>query len=326
LAGAALSKIDSVDDRDVSPELGTPAKCAEYGGLPPRWPAGKRAGMVWIKGGEIELGSTTGYADERPAGTPVHVDDFWIERTEVTNAAFSAFVDESGYVTEAEIDDFAAVFRPPEGDAATLDEQDPSTWWSLVKGASWRAPEGPGSSVDGRQNQPVVLVTYRDALAFAHWYGRDLPTEAEWEFAARSGGEPSGESAPRDDAGRPLANYWQGDFPSHNSAEDGFASRAPVGCFPPNRAGLHDMIGNVWELTRNSYEGEHSSHCTARVDVDSKQSAQRDGPVVIKGGSFLCAASYCSRYRASARYPQDAHLGASHVGFRTVLRAKRGHR
>jgi len=175
-----------------------------------------------------------------------------------------------------------------------------------------------------RPNEPVVLVTHADALAYARWLGRDLPTESEWEYAARGGGsaEAIGRE-PRDPKGRPVANYWQGIFPDMNATEDGYVALAPAGCFPANGYGLVDMIGNVWELTRDRYAGPHQPHGNGDP-VPSMQAgggkARSGERLVIKGGSFLCAANYCVRYRATARHPHEADMATSHVGFRTVWR------
>lgn len=254
----------------------------------------KHPGMVWIPPGTVEMGSDV-YPEEIKRSAAVA--GFWMDRTEVTNAAFAAFIRATNYVTVAERagKKGAAVFVVPSGD---VDLSSAASWWRYVEGANWRHPGGPDTSIDGREHFPVVALAYEDALAFASWKGRRLPTEAEWEHAARAGALtlPDREQ-PKD------ANTWQGVFPLIDSAEDGFAGIAPVGCFKSNAFGLHDMIGNVWELTSDEYAGHPSK---ARV---------------IKGGSFLCAPNYCLRYRPAARQPQEDDLGTSHVGFRTVLDA-----
>ena len=197
-------------------------------------------------------------------------------------------------------------------------------WWRYVAGANWREPQGPGSSITGKENHPVVHIAYEDALAYARWKGRDLPTEAQWEFAARGGRDGEDDWASAFDAkGKPLANTWQGLFPVLNTEEDGFTGTAPVGCFPPNGYGLYDMIGNVWEWTTDWYRPGHLPDAAvnpagpnlAQLRVSASQPPSR----VIKGGSYLCAHNYCARYRPAARQPQEVDLGAAHLGFRTVL-------
>lgn len=313
LASVALAVVDARQPPTLAP-LGTQMLCAAGAGLPIGWGSDSRAGMVRVTGGDFVFGSSFGYPDERPASQArVQVDGFWIDRTEVTNAQFEAFVRATGYVTEAEREGAAVVFATP--DAAELQRR-PYAWWKYVRGASWKDPHGAQAP---QPNQPVTLVTQADALAYAHWLGRDLPTEAEWEYAAKAGREDAGlDSAPVDPAGRPTANYWQGPFPLANAATDGHAGLAPVGCYPANAFRLHDMIGNAWEWTKDGYSGARQPHMNG--DTAAVAARRPDRPVVIKGGSFLCAPSYCVRYRASAREAQEANLGASHIGFRTVLR------
>jgi sulfatase modifying factor 1 len=276
--------------------------------------------MAHVPGGPFLPGSRHGYADERP-GDQVVVPSFWIDRTEVTNAQFTKFVAATAHVTDAEKQGSAAVFRAGDGPPVA---DGPVPWWRAIAGANWRHPEGPGSNLDGRANQPVVQVSQADARAYATWLGHDLPTEAEWEFAARGGAGPAAlppeDGSPRDHAGRPTANFWQGQFPVIDTREDGFAGRAPVGCFVAGRLGLHDMIGNVWEWTRDVYQTAH-----ATGEVGACHPAREDDPsagtrIVIKGGSFLCSSDYCARYRATARHPQESRLPAAHIGFRTVRR------
>ncbi len=284
--------------------LGTPALCAAYSGLPPDWQQRREAGMRRIDGGEFVFGSDRGYPDERPV---VHerVSGFWIDRTEVTNAQFAAFVDATGYVTLAEREG-AAVFQSPEGPVAE------GRWWRFDEGANWRQPEGAGSDLNGRANQPVVQVVYEDAQAYAQWLGRDLPTEREWEFAAKAGRDNERSDASlRDAQRRPLANFWQGLFPYDDRAEDGYPGRAPVGCFPANPNGLYDTVGNVWEWTSDPYTVRSHAATVPAGGVEHR---------VIKGGSWLCSADYCMRARASSRQGQEVDLPISHVGFRTVLR------
>lgn len=259
--------------------------------------------MVWIEGGSFIMGEAPRLREEGPP-REVDVDGFWISETEVTNAQFAKFVDATGYRSEAERDPPRVVGAPPEmlkpGSAVfRIPTADNPNWWRWLPGADWRRPTGPGSSIAGRENDPVVQVTYNDALAYAAWAGLSLPTEEEWEFAARAGAAALPE--PVDTEGKPQANYYQGVFPARDVGADGFTSRAPVGCFRPNGYGLYDMIGNVWEWTTTQpQEGQPAN--------------------VIKGGSFLCAANYCARYRAAARQFQERDLGTDHIGFRVVKR------
>lgn len=301
----------------VTAALGDLERCHAYGGLPSGWGEDVHAGMVRVPGGTFTPGTLHGLPEERPGGT-VDLEPFWIDRTEVTNAQFAAFVAATGYVTEAEREGGAAVFHAP-----AAEERGRQGWWRFVEGASWRHPEGPGSRLEGRENQPVVQVTYADATAYAHWLGRTLPTEAQWEFAASGQGQAEQLTRePRDASGAPTANFWQGRFPFMNTQEDGFVDRAPVGCFPANGYGLYDLIGNVWEWTRDPFDGLRQLHGHGDASASRAASSQTSSQVptlVIKGGSFLCAANYCQRYRATARHPQERSLGAVHVGFRTVL-------
>jgi formylglycine-generating enzyme required for sulfatase activity len=280
-------------------------------------------GMVWVAGGSYQEGDTV-YPEEQPI-VPARVAGFWMDTHEVTNAEFAAFVKATGYVTDAErpvdpathpglppdmLQPGAVVFFMPK----TIDgTENISQWWRYVPGANWRQPAGPGSSLAGRENYPVVEVTHADAVRYAHWRHRALPTEAEWEWAAR-GGNPK---APRDHDQPAAANTWQGIFPVINSGADGFTGLAPSGCYPANGYGLYDMIGNVWELTDDVYRPSHGG------DFAPDQAMSRDETglrYTIKGGSFLCAPNYCARYRAGAREGQEADLAVSHLGFRTILR------
>ncbi len=289
---------------------------------------GRLAREVRIPGGVFKMGDHHAYAEERPR-SEVEVASFWMDTHEVTNRQFDAFVAETGHVTRAErgldrgvapeLDDAARrpgslVFTPP----VRLLGSAPSQWWRFVAGASWRHPQGPGSTVKGREDEPVVHVTYEDAAAYAKWAGRRLPTEAEWEYAARRGQRMLDHNV--HEAPRPgTANTWQGDFPTTNRGLDGFVGRAPVACFPPDAQGLFDVVGNVWELTSSVYYPGHRRP-TARAHPTAGFDPKQPGvPVhVIKGGSYLCAENYCARYRPSARQGQDALLGTSHIGFRTV--------
>jgi len=258
----------------------------------------EQSGPVSIKSANFKMGSQV-YPEERPIRT-ASVPDFNIDATEVTNAEFAAFVKATDYVTDAE--------KPQPGyevtGGAVFVEPTPENpaWWHFIDGANWRHPEGPESSIEGHDNYPVVQVSYKDAKAYAAWAGRRLPTEAEWEYAAGLGaGSTYVWGDQQKPGGKHMANTWQGNFPIQNTVADGFGLRAPVGCFPANQAGLHDMIGNVWEWTDTVY-----------------QETNGEAIHVIKGGSFLCAENYCRRDRASARQPQEVGLSTNHTGFRTV--------
>lgn len=277
--------------------------------------------VVSIPGGKFILGDGGVYPEEGPP-VEVEIGDFDIDRTEVTNAQFARFVESTGYVTDAEhgldpadmpgidqsyLQPGSMVFAPPErGQPAS-----PLTWWRFTVGASWRHPFGPDSSIVGKEHYPVVQVTYADALAYAQWKGRRLPTEAEWEYVAASG---TLNSAPDS----PDANYWQGIFPVIDTGSDGFKGLAPVGCYGPNKLGLYDMIGNVWEYTSSRYSPHHNSGLQQAEIGTSATDSTEPALYVIKGGSYLCAQNYCRRYRPQARQPQDELLAASHIGFRTV--------
>jgi sulfatase modifying factor 1 len=325
-AGAAAMAAYGRPDVAEGPlaRLGTEAACGTYAGLPQGWGSAPRAGMVRIGGGSFTFGSDRGYPDERPAAPgKVRVESFWIDQTEVTVAQFAAFVKATGYVTDAERQGGAVVFHVPDDEEL---RRRPLAWWGFVDGANWRLPRGKGSAAPAA-NLPVTLVTQADALAYARWLGRDLPTEAEWEYAGKAGRDGAElDTAPRDATGKPAANYWQGMFPTYDAASDGHPGLAPVGCYAANPFKLYDMIGNAWEWTRDPYTGPRQPHANgdtaAVVPAALRTRGQGQAPVqvVIKGGSFLCSPDYCVRYRAAAREAQEADLGAGHVGFRTVLR------
>jgi len=311
-------------------------------------PVHEAADMVFIPGGTFRMGSDRHYPEEAPVHR-VTVDGFWIDRTPVTNRDFRAFVNATGHVTFAEIKpdpkDYpgalphmlkagSLVFHPPKH---AVDLRDWSQWWTFKFGANWRRPYGPRSSISGLDDHPVVHVAYRDAEAYATWAGKDLPTEAEWEFAAR-GGLDGAEFAWGDTltpSGRHMANTWQGLFPHQNLGLDGHERTSPVGAFPPNGYGLHDMIGNVWEWTTDWYSPRHEADAQkaccipqnprgGREDAscDPRQPNMRIPRKVLKGGSHLCAPNYCRRYRPAARHAEPVDTSTSHVGFRCVVRGR----
>jgi formylglycine-generating enzyme required for sulfatase activity len=266
------------------------------------------------------MGSNSHYPEEAPS-REVSVGAFMISSHEVTNSEFAAFVKATGYVTTAEkpippdkYPDLPEAYRVPGAMVFvmpddTLQQLVPSTWWVFTPDANWRHPSGPASTIEGHANDPVTQVSWEDAKAYAKWRGHDLPTEAEWEWAARAGGDVASDDL------QPDANIWEGIFPFFDTASDGYHGLAPVGCFKPNGYGLYDMIGNVWEWTEDLYRPSHSPDPSF---VDDPRHPQRR---VIKGGSWMCSNTYCGRYRPSARQPGDADLGSSHTGFRTVLRS-----
>ncbi|MGH8290597.1 MAG: formylglycine-generating enzyme family protein [Steroidobacteraceae bacterium] len=302
--------------------------------------------MRLIRGHEFLMGCNEGYADEAPAHR-VSVGDFWIDETPVSNAQFAEFIAATGYTTLAEtapdprnypgmLPEMAkpasAVFVRP---TRRFAQPHPSQWWQFVFGADWRHPRGPASVIHDLMDHPVVHIAYADAQAFARWAGKSLPTEAEWELAARGGLEGAmyawgDELTPQ---GRIMANYWQGEFPWENTVVDGLEGTSPVRAFAPNGFGLHDMIGNVWEWTVDWYsaarQGTPDRPCcggAVRGAVTEEESCDpttpnlRIGRKVVKGGSFLCAANYCQRYRPAARFPQPVDSPTSHLGFRCIIR------
>src|SRR5262245_5795293 len=298
-------------------------------------------GMVWIPGGPFWMGST-----ENPEGNaPLHqvaVSGFWMDRTEVTNAQFEAFVTATGYKTVAELPPsaeeiagrevppdklvpYSVCFHPtplPEG-------ADPNRmaaiWWDRVDGANWRHPEGPGSDIKGRMNHPVVHISWKDAVAYCEWAGKRLPTEAEWEFAARGGldrQEFCWGSEKQGASGKWWANTYQGRFPVNDTAADGYSSTSPVCSFPPNGYGLLDMSGNVWEWCADWYSSTYYVQSPRNNPKGPDSGAPRDAtglPSKVKrGGSFLCADNYCRRYLPGTRYHSTVNDGANHSGFRCV--------
>jgi sulfatase modifying factor 1 len=309
-------------------------------------------GMVWIPGGEFSMGSE-GKCDGKSCCSPatvadalpihrVYVDGFWMDATDVTNAQFEKFVKATGYVTLAERaptkEEFptappenlvagSVVFTPTSGPVSLDDHYQ---WWSYVKGANWRHPEGPQSDIKGKENYPVVQTAYPDAVAYAKWAGKRLPTEAEWEFAARGG--LSGKLYAWGDEFKPsgkfMANTYQGVFPVKDSGEDGFVGTSPVGSFPPNGYGLSDMAGNVWQWCSDWYQSDYFRQLAQHGNVarnpqgpempfDPAEPTERKR--VQKGGSFLCTDQYCTRYMMGTRGKGEVNTGTNHVGFRCAL-------
>ena len=311
--------------------------------------ANRPASMVWIPGGEFTMGTdeTESYAPERPAHR-VRVDGFWMDVTEVTNAEFARFVEATGYVTTAErkpeweemkkqlppgtekppddvlVPGSLVFFRP----AGPVSLGDVRNWWRWTASANWRAPDGPGSDIKGREQYPVVQISWDDAAAYAKWAGKRLPTEAEWEFAARGGLEKKRYAWGEDlkPNGKWQANIFEGEFPYRDAAADGFAGLAPVRSFPPNGYGLYDMIGNAWEWCSDWYRTDYYQNLvkvnltnnpqgpTESLDIDEPNQPKH----VTKGGSFLCSDHYCLNYRPSARNGTATDTGMSHIGFRCV--------
>jgi formylglycine-generating enzyme len=301
--------------------------------------------MLWIPAGQFLMGSDDYYPEEAPTRS-VAVDGFWIDRFETTNRQFTQFVEETGYRTVAQrtLDPAEFPNAPAENlvpgslvftrTAGPVDLRHVSQWWTWTPGASWRRPDGPLSSIDGREDEPVVHVAFEDAEAYATWARKSLPTEAEWERAARGGLEGAtfvwGDE-PEQPGTERLANYWHGDFPWRS--DDGYGTRWPVGSYPANAFGIHDMAGNVWEWTSDWYAPRRTEDardtCCVPVNptggppegsFDAAQPQFQIPRKIIKGGSYLCADSYCMRYRPAARRPQMIDTGMSHIGFRCVRR------
>ncbi|MFK7878970.1 formylglycine-generating enzyme family protein [Roseobacter sp.] len=302
--------------------------------------------MVWIESGSFQMGSDRHYADEAPIHKTT-VDGFWMSPVAVTNDMFAEFVSQTGYVTVAErplkpsdfpgADPFllvpgSLVFNMTKG---PVDLKDMRNWWSYVPRANWKQPEGAGSDISSRGDHPVVQVAFEDAQAYAKWAGCDLPTEAEWEFAARGGLDGAdyvwGDTFKPD--GKIMAKTWQGDFPWRNTARKNLHRTAPVGSYPSNGYGLFDMAGNVWQWTLDWYTSHHPKKengacCTMdnprgvgiEQSYDPAQPNVKIPRKVVKGGSFLCAPSYCRRYRPAARHAQMVDSGMSHIGFRCIKR------
>jgi formylglycine-generating enzyme len=302
--------------------------------------------MVRIPGGTFRMGSNDHYPEEAPVHR-VTVDGFWIDRTPVTNRQFKQFVKATGHVTTAQNPpdpkDYpgalpnmlyagSLVFSPL---PRIVDLQDWSQWWTFMKGADWRHPYGPKSNINVLDHHPVVHVSYSDALAYAKWAEKDLPTEAEWEFAARGGldGAEFAWGNALTPGGQHMANIWQGNFPNQNLSEDGYERTSPVNAFPPNNYGVCDMIGNVWEWTADWYTPKHEADAPKACCVPENPRGGREDQSydpcqpniriprkVLKGGSHLCAPNYCRRYRPAARHAEPVDTSTSNVGFRCVVR------
>ena len=311
---------------------------------------GSNGGMIWIEGGEYLMGASD--AEGRPDEYPqrkVKLDGFWIDATEVTNAQFKEFVKATGYVTTAEKDvdweelkkqlppgtprpeaealaPSSLVFTPP---TQAISLHDASQWWQWKKGANWQQPQGPGSSIEGKDDHPVVHVSWYDAQAYCKWAGKRLPTEAEWEYAAKGISNKLYPWGNEDvEAGKPKANTWQGSFPNSNSQWDKFYRLSPVKSFAPNHNGIYDMAGNVWEWCSDWYNADY--YKTAAKELTNpkgpSQSLDLVEPTVpkkvVKGGSFMCNASYCKGYRSAAKMKTSPDTGLEHTGFRCVMDKK----
>jgi len=312
-------------------------------------------GMVWIPGGIYDMGASDSdrmaLSHEKPKHT-VKVDGFYMDETEVTNAQFSRFIQATNYITTAErpVDWELIKQQLPPGTPKPHDSlllpgsllfkktkesvpnlYDFSQWWRWTNGANWKQPEGKGSSIDGKDNHPVVHVSYEDAMAYCHWAGRRLPTEAEWEFAARGGKRDKiyfwGDLT---DKLSSYVNSWEGEFPVDNTQADGFEKSAPVKTYPPNGYGLYEISGNVWEWTSDWFSSQYYQYCKENSITNNpkgpKEAFNPNNPYVdervIRGGSFLCNASYCASYRVSSRMATDPNTSLEHLGFRTVMDLK----
>lgn len=322
--------------------LFTPSRSPDFETLPQQ----AFPDMIWVPGGTFRMGSNDFYPEERPVHR-VTVDGFWMDQYPVTNREFRRFVEETSYITVAERapdpSDYpgidvsllvpgSLVFQRPTHRVPLANLHG---WWSYLPGACWKNPEGPASHLSGRDDHPAVHVAYEDAEAFANWAGKSLPTEAEWEFAARGGLDGAvfswgNEFAPDDCM---MANTWQGEFPWQNLKTDGYEGTSPVGAFPPNGYGLYDMTGNVWEWTADFFRTRHPEEVAKpcciprnpRVISAEKTFANEPGAqiprMVLKGGSHLCAPNYCLRYRPAARQGEAIETSACHIGFRCVIRS-----
>lgn len=313
-------------------------------------------GMVWISGGIYDMGASDGDRMALPHEKPKHtvkVDGFYMDETEVTNAQFSKFIEATNYITTAErpVDWDLIKQQLPPGTPKPHDSlllpgsllfkktkesvpnlYDFSQWWRWTTGTNWKQPEGKGSSIVGKDNHPVVHLSYEDAMAYCNWAGRRLPTEAEWEFAARGGKRDKiyfwGDLT---DKLSSYVNSWEGEFPVDNTQADGFEKSAPVKTYPPNGYGLYEISGNVWEWTSDWYSSQYYQYCKENSITNNpkgpKEAFNPSNPYVdervIRGGSFLCNASYCASYRVSSRMATDPNTSLEHLGFRTVIDLKK---
>jgi sulfatase modifying factor 1 len=312
------------------------------------------AGMKWIPAGQFTMGTDdpNSLPNERPAHR-VKLDGFWMDDHDVTNAEFAKFINATHYITTAEqpadwnqlkiqlppgtpkppdsvLQPGSLVFTPPDH---PVDLRDMTNWWTWTLGTNWKHPQGPGSTIQGKDNYPVVQISWFDAVAFAKWAGKRLPTEAEWEYAARGGQKVNTRYYWGNDFkpnGKFMANTFTGDFPYHNTAEDGFAGLAPVKSFPPNAYGLYDMAGNVWQWTADLYRADlhilavtNFATCCPVVTqcFDPTAEVPTSEERVVKGGSFLCNASYCESYRPVSRRGTPPDTATEHIGFRCVMSA-----
>jgi sulfatase modifying factor 1 len=337
VANAQAAPAAPVNSRSASPHealLGSIPACKAFNGLPLK---GEMSDQVRVPAGSFVMGSDDAYPEEAPARR-LKVAGFLIDRHDVTNAEFGRFVAATGYKTLAErgldparYPQLPAWMTKP-GSTAFLPPKDllvgAMQWWHFIPGADWRHPTGPDSSIGKLDSHPVVQVAYDDALAYAKWLGRDLPTETEFEYAAHGG---TATIYPWGDTfyirSKAMANTWQGAFPFQNTGRDGFVATSPVGCFPANGYGLYDMVGNVWQWVKDPWQQTQAQQASGAppnpdVDIEDALVAKARTTVfgTIKGGSFLCSPIYCKRYRPSARHAQDVTMGTNHIGFRTVLR------